>query len=206
MWNSDASILSTCSRSATIRVPFQTSLPRTRRIRGVFRVLLCSRIGGISIGQKQKWSDIHSNEQNKILWLNWFVEAPGLRYFSQIVAIHHGIHPPSRGQLQQLRKSSFLYSAYRYSAIPFDFEREVFVVSTNLNRWLAYCNSNAKDVTSIQHTAIQQSQIFLNGEGLFNNSMVDFTYLCQIPGNDSMSAFRSFVSSRIFKLPNFAPW
>ena len=35
MWNSDASILSTCSRSATIRVPFQTSLPRTRRIRGV---------------------------------------------------------------------------------------------------------------------------------------------------------------------------
>ena len=123
MWNSDASILSTCSRSATIRVPFQTSLPRTRRIRGVFRVMLCSRIGGISIGQKQKWSDIHSNEQNEILWLNWFVEAPFLRYFSQIVAIQHGIHPPSSGQLQQLRKGSFLYSAYRYSAIPFDFER-----------------------------------------------------------------------------------
>ena len=123
MWNSDASILSTCSRSATIRVPFQTSLPRTRRIRGVFRVMLCSRIGGISIGQKQKWSDIHSNEQNKILWLNWFVEAPFLRYFSQIVAIHHGIHPPSSGQLQQLRKGSFLYSAYRYSAIPNLFER-----------------------------------------------------------------------------------
>ena len=45
------------------------SLPRTRRIRGVMRVILCSRIGGISTGQKKNWSDIHSNEANKILWL-----------------------------------------------------------------------------------------------------------------------------------------
>ena len=34
--------------------------------------------------------------------------------------------------------------------------------------------------------------------------MVNFTDYCQIPGNDSMSALRSFVSSRIFELPNFA--
>ena len=98
--------------------------PRTRNIRGVIRVLLCSRIGGILMGQKQKWSDNHSNEPNKILWLNWFVEAPFLRYFSQIVATHHEIHPPSSGQLQQLRKSSFFVgSAYRYSAISNLFER-----------------------------------------------------------------------------------
>ena len=97
--------------------------PRSRRIRRVFRVILCSRIGGISTGQKQKLSDIHSNEPSKVLWLNWFVEAPFLGYFPQIVAIHHGIHPPSSGQLQQLRKGSFLYSAYRYSAIPNLFER-----------------------------------------------------------------------------------
>ena len=50
-----------CARSATIRVPFQTSLPRTRRIRGVIRVILCTRIGGISIGQKKE-SDNNSNE------------------------------------------------------------------------------------------------------------------------------------------------
>ena len=111
--------LSTCSRSPTIRVPFQTSLPlppRTRRIRRVFRVMLCSRIGGISVGWTQHWSDTYSNEPNNILWLNWFVEAPFLGYFSQIVAIHHGIHPPSSGQLQQSRKGAFLCSAYRYSA------------------------------------------------------------------------------------------
>ena len=30
-------------------------------------------------------------------------------FFSKIVAIHRGIHPQSSGQLQQLRKSSFLY-------------------------------------------------------------------------------------------------
>ena len=43
--------LSTCSRSATIKSSFPNfSSPRTRRIRGVFRVILCSRIGGISIG------------------------------------------------------------------------------------------------------------------------------------------------------------
>ena len=59
---------------------------RTRRIRGVLRVILCSRIGGISIGQKQEWSDTHSNEPNKFLWLNYFVEGPFLWYFSQIVA------------------------------------------------------------------------------------------------------------------------
>ena len=83
-------------------------LPRTRRIRGVIRVILCSRIGGISIGYTQKWSDNHFNEPNEILWLNWSVEAPLLWCFSQIVAIHHGIHPPSSGKLQQLRKGSFL--------------------------------------------------------------------------------------------------
>ena len=38
---------------------------------------------------------------------------------------------------------------------------------------------------------------------LFNSSMVNFTDECQIPGSYSMSALRSFVSSRIFKLPNF---
>ena len=97
--------------------------PRTRRIQGVLPVILCSRIGGISIGQKQKWSDNHSNEPNKILWHNWFVEAPFLRYFSQIVAIHHGTHPPSSGQLQQLRKSSSLCSACHYSAISNLFDR-----------------------------------------------------------------------------------
>ena len=43
--------------------------------------------------------------------------------FSQIVAIHHGIHPPSSSQLQQSRKGSFLHSAYRYSAIWKLFER-----------------------------------------------------------------------------------
>ena len=90
----------------------------------MIRVILCSRIGGISIGQEQKWSDNHSNEPNKILWLNGFVEVfKTLTCFSQIVAIHHGIHPPSSGQLQQLRKSSFLYSAYRNSAISNVFER-----------------------------------------------------------------------------------
>ena len=96
--------------------------PQARRNRRVFRVMLCSRIGGISKVSKkkkeEKWSDIHSNEPNKILWLNWFLEAPFLKYFSQIVAIHHEIHPSSR---HQFRKSSFLCSAYRYSAISFLF-------------------------------------------------------------------------------------
>ena len=98
--------------------------PRTRRIRGVIRVTLCSRIGGISIGQKQKWSDNHSNEPNKILWLNWFVEAPFLKYF--------------RRQLQ-------------------------FIMELILRR-VVNCNSYATVPSSVQLTAFQQSQIFLNGE------------------------------------------
>ena len=38
----------------------------------------------------------------------------------------------------------------RYSAISFYFERLVFVVSTNFDRWLVDCNSNAKNFTSTQ--------------------------------------------------------
>ena len=93
--NSDASIFYPPAQSL-LPQEFLSKLflPRIRRIRSVFRLILCSRIGGISMGQKHKWSDNHSNEPNKILWLNWFVEAPFLKYFSQIVAIHHGIHPP----------------------------------------------------------------------------------------------------------------
>ena len=123
LWNSDASILSTCSRSAPMRVPFQTSLP-------AYQTYSESVLGNAVLPNwwnfnrsKQKWSDIHSNEPNKILRLNWFVEAPFLKYFSQIVAIRHGIHLPSSGQLQLLRKGSFLHSAYRYSVISFNFER-----------------------------------------------------------------------------------
>ena len=164
LWNSDASILSTCSRSATIRVPFQTAPPPYQTYSESVSGNAVLPNWWISMSEKQKWSDIHSNEPNKILWLNWFVEAPFLRYFSQIVAIHHGIHPPSSGQLQQLRKGSILYSAYRYSAIPLILNGRFFVVSTNFDRWLVDCNSHAKDFTSVQHTAIQQSQIFLNGK------------------------------------------
>ena len=40
-----------------------------------------------------------------------------------MVAIHHGIHPPSSGQLQQVRKGCFPYSAYSFSAISNLFER-----------------------------------------------------------------------------------
>ena len=127
LWNSDASIslhlLKVCHHKSSFP---NFSPPRTSRIRGVIRAILCSRIGGISIGQEQKWSDNHSNEPNKILWLNGFVEVfKTLMCFSQIVAFHHGIHPPSSGQLQQLRKGSFLYSAYRYSAISFFLNGEV---------------------------------------------------------------------------------
>ena len=125
LWNSDASIFLHLLKVSYHKSSFPNfSPPRTRRIRGVIRVILCSRIGGISIGQEQKWSDNHSNEPNKILWLNGFVEVfKTLMCFSQIVAFHHGTHPPSSGQLQQLRKGSFLYSAYRNSAISIFFER-----------------------------------------------------------------------------------
>ena len=101
--------LSTCSRSATIRVPFQTSPPayQTYSKSDSGDTVLPNSVE-FRIGQKQKWSDNHFNEPKKILWLNGFVEAPFPSYFSQIVAIHHGIHPPSSGQLQQLRKASFL--------------------------------------------------------------------------------------------------
>ena len=93
--------------------------PRTRRIRGVIRVMLCSRIGGISVGLTQHWSGkIKKSLTQLICW-----SAPFLRCFSQIVAIHHGIHPSSSGQLQQLRKGSFRFPAYRCSAISFNFER-----------------------------------------------------------------------------------
>ena len=51
--NSDASVSSTCSRFAATSTPFQISPSPTRHIRGVFRVILYSRLGGISIGQKQ---------------------------------------------------------------------------------------------------------------------------------------------------------
>ena len=39
--------------------------PRTRRFRGVFRVMLYFRIGGTSTGQKQNWSDNQSTIQIK---------------------------------------------------------------------------------------------------------------------------------------------
>ena len=87
--------LSSCSRSATIRVPYQTS-------HAAYQTYSRSVSGNIVLPNwwkfnrsKQIWSNNHSNEPNKILWLNWFVEAPFLWYFSQIVAIQHGIHPPS---------------------------------------------------------------------------------------------------------------
>ena len=71
LWNSDASIMSTCSKSATMRVPFQTSLP-------AYQTYSKSDSGNTVLpiwwnfnkSKKQKWSDIHSNESNKILRLN----------------------------------------------------------------------------------------------------------------------------------------
>ena len=45
------------------------------------------------------------------------------------------------------------------------------------------CNSYAKDPSSIQRTAVQQSHLILNGRcRLFNNSMANFTNLYRIPG------------------------
>ena len=84
--------------------------PRTRRIRRVFRVILCSRIGGISIVQKQKRSDVHSNEPNKILWLNWFVEAPFLRCFSNAKV-------PSSIQLAAIQQYHLILNV-RFSSFP----------------------------------------------------------------------------------------
>ena len=76
----------------------------------------------------------------------------------------------------------------------------------SIHRRVVNCNSCAKVPSCIQRTAIQQSHLILNGSFssfIFNNSMVNFTDQCQSPGNNSISALRSFISSRIFKLPNF---
>ena len=96
--------------------------PRTRRIRGVIRVILCSRTGGISTGQTQHWSDIHFNEPNKTLWLNWFVEAPILCFFFFFADSCNSSWNPSTVEWL-IAKGSFLHSAYRYSAISNLFER-----------------------------------------------------------------------------------
>ena len=78
LWNSDASILSTCSRSATIRVPFQTSPPAyqtySESVSG--NAVLPNWWNFNRSKKKQIWSDNHSNEPNTILRLHCFVEAP----------------------------------------------------------------------------------------------------------------------------------
>ena len=139
--------------------------PRTRRIRRVFRVMLCSRNGGISTGQKQKWSDILSNEPNKILWLNWFVEALFHRYFFADSCNSSGNPSTVEWSIASVTQRFLpLFSAPLFSnpikfwTVGFRRFQQIF------DRWLVDCNSNAKDFTSIQHTAIQQSQIFLNGK------------------------------------------
>ena len=71
---------------------------------------------------------------------------------------------------------------------------------------------NVDFISSNVHSSRQEALLYVFEDNddkvstyTFNNSMVNFTDLCQIPGNDSMSASRSFVSSRIFDLPNFCP-
>ena len=108
--------LSTCSRSATIRVPFQTSLPAYQTY---------SRRDLGNTVHPNRWIFNRSKNRNGVIiiptnQIKFFDSTDSLkrlRYFPHIVAIHHGIHPPSSGQLQQSRKGSFLHSAYRYSAI-----------------------------------------------------------------------------------------
>ena len=81
------------------------------------------------------------------------------------------------------------------------------------------CNSYAKVPSSIQRTAaIQQSHSILNGGcRLFDNSMANFTNLCQIPGSESTSAARTSASSscevfmfhgsrEVAKFPTTAYW
>ena len=168
--------------SATTRVPFQTSPPpRTRRIRGVIKVILCSALVEFQTRSKTEMEWYHSNEPNKILWLNWFVEAPFLRYFPQIVPIHHGIHRPSSGQLQQLRKFSFLYSAYRSSAISNLFERWGVELDFSIIPWS----------TSQINAKFQEMIPCRPWEVLFHHGSLS----CQILTHDSVSVIVSRFTS-----------
>ena len=66
----------------------------------------------------------------------------------------------------------------------------------SIHRQMVNCNSYAKVPSPIQRTAFQQSHLILNGWcRLFNNSMANITYLCQIPVNESTSAARTSASS-----------
>ena len=113
-------LLKVCNHKSS----FPTFLsPRTRRIRGVIRVILCSRIGGISRGQKQKWSAHHSNEPNEnsltqlIRWSAFL-----LVFFAD--SCNSSWNPSTvEWSIATVTQRFRLYSAYRYSAIPHLFER-----------------------------------------------------------------------------------
>ena len=131
--------------------------------------------------------------QIKILWLNWFVEAPFLWCSSQIVAIHHGIHPPSSGQLQQLRKGSFLYPACRY------FQQSHLIFNGEFSSFPQILTVDWSTATVMKGTSpLFSILLFSNPKSfwtvrcrrfLINNSMVNFTDFCRIRGivsvNDS---------------------
>ena len=168
--------LSTCSRSATIRVPFQTSLSayQTYSRRDLGNTVLPNRW---NFNRSKNRNGVIIIPTNQIKFFDSTDSLKRLRYFSHVVAIHHGIHPPSSGQLQQLRKGSFLHSAYRYSAI-----------SNLLERW----------GVDLDEPIIPWSTSKINVK--FQEIINECKWLLA-----SQSAPRSFVSSRILQLPNCVP-